>query len=462
MAVVASAETAHALARTGDSYASRLDGLAGGLVPEATALARGDATALAALEAALEGEARFDRDAELTAVAWALGERGDASAAPALARLVQGGLDGDLLVATHAATHALLGLVAPSRRNLATYSYSGLAMREAVALAPPSTASYAPLGASPKSCRRRVLLLGADGQPVTYAVAGEARVAAVEGTEFVDVSVTPIVARYAVEEVAAGGGTFVPDHDGGQPSRRWNCAGYAFRELVGGRGWNAFAPDVLRTLVDAGLLRVKSGAPAKGDKVFYFPPAWVVLTSDVPAHVAEVERVEGGVAVVRGPDNSTGVFDAAIGAAYFTDRKWTAVVYEWASGVPAAKDDPATATDPAYCNHAAGACGDGKCDGGEDLWACPGDCFCGNGTCDPSETPYGCEQDCNVCGDTYCAGDETPKTCEADCGHCGNGTCETDLDECKVSEVGGGYYCEDDCCVGGANQCGDDSDVFCQ
>jgi hypothetical protein len=76
-------------------------------------------------------------------------------------------------------------------------------------------------------------------------------------------------------------------------------------------------------------------------------------------------------------------------------------------------------------------CGDSFCAWGENAYHCPQDCpMCGNGTCDftMGDDATTCPGDC-WCGDGVCDGSEDVGSCAADCtgggdGYCGNGVCE--------------------------------------
>jgi len=143
--------------------------------------------------------------------------------------------------------------------------------------------------------------------------------------------------------VKRGGGTFLSDFDGGVPNRRYNSAGYAFRELNAGGGWHLDAQTIFRQLVAAGLLREKTAAPTRGDKVIYRHRGLV-------AHVAEIDRVRSdGTVIVRTADSESGVFEAKIDAAFFTSRGYDAAIYEWWPR-PQLVEDPLVAGDPGYCN----------------------------------------------------------------------------------------------------------------
>ncbi|MBL8144935.1 MAG: hypothetical protein JNL34_01005, partial [Anaerolineae bacterium] len=111
-------------------------------------------------------------------------------------------------------------------------------------------------------------------------------------------------------------------------------------------------------------------------------------------------------------------------------------------------------------------CGNGKCEGWENEYSCPGDCdICGNGVCGPFESYESCRIDCPfrptatpepvstvvpqgtkvpVCGDSWCEADEAI-TCCGDCGTCpdpcGDGYCDKDAGENPET-------CRADCPVG--------------
>lgn len=231
-----------------------------------------------------------------------------------------------------------------------------------------------------------------------------------------------------IQKVTAGGGTFVPDFDDGRPSQRYNCAGFAFRELTKGKAFNCYAPTMLMVLTRAGVLKKSSAPPKTGNKVFFRPKAhwteWKAWTTneDAPAHVAVVHGFVDGKPVVRAPDNFSGVFDAGLDAKYF--EEWSAETYEWADGkTPNVISAVDPNVDPRYCSD--------ECGGG-----CTADQVCLDGACVAKTAQTSCElrvpQCCpgqdNTCTapdaacfcDAYCveAGDCCPDACTT-CGYCG-------------------------------------------
>ncbi len=69
-------------------------------------------------------------------------------------------------------------------------------------------------------------------------------------------------------------------------------------------------------------------------------------------------------------------------------------------------------------------CGDGVCEGTEDMISCPLDCvvqpICGNGICEAGENYLTCPMDCQlppgqICGDGVCEGTEDMLSCPKDC-----------------------------------------------
>ena len=109
------------------------------------------------------------------------------------------------------------------------------------------------------------------------------------------------------------------------------------------------------------------------------------------------------------------------------------------------------------------ACGNGSCDPGENPVDCVQDCepyAKGNGTCEPGEDPESCPEDCAAsCGNCLCEGAESYDTCPVDCGYCGDGYC---IGKCPyIAETAA--TCVVDCCLPycegkecGADGCGGD------
>lgn len=112
-------------------------------------------------------------------------------------------------------------------------------------------------------------------------------------------------------------------------------------------------------------------------------------------------------------------------------------------------------------------CGNGKCEGWENEYSCPGDCdICGNGVCGPFESYESCRIDCPfrptlvpttppeivvttenpaVCGDGWCMADEAI-TCCGDCGTCPTPTGPVCGDQICDYEGGESYFtCPRDC-----------------
>ncbi len=82
------------------------------------------------------------------------------------------------------------------------------------------------------------------------------------------------------------------------------------------------------------------------------------------------------------------------------------------------------------CNNALSSCGDGTCNGGENVNNCPLDCaVCGDNICseERNENIGNCPQDCRICGDGICAPGESctgAYACAVDCGDCSRGAWE--------------------------------------
>ncbi|MBM4397242.1 MAG: hypothetical protein FJ087_16350, partial [Deltaproteobacteria bacterium] len=329
--------------------------------PALADLSRPDPAIRDALVGQLAGTPRFERDLELAIYAYALERMGDEAAIPGLSRFVTENLNADAWWSLHFATHALLalggGLAAGD-----TGFYSPAEARAAAASGGARSSALAAVASAADgrpSCAKRYRLVDGDGNPITYVDAGgTTRPVAVGGNEFATASVPASVAANYKAEVTGGGGTYVADDPEfpGEPSKQFNCAGYAFRDFNGGKRWTADPADMHAKLVGSGLLvEVPEGDARPGDKVFYFRKGMAL-----PGHVAEVKTAESGLTgttvTVRNADGQSGLWDARIDAAYYTgtllgEATYPArKVYRWASGkAPRAVPDPGSAKDPAVC-----------------------------------------------------------------------------------------------------------------
>jgi len=191
----------------------------------------------------------------------------------------------------------------------------------------------------------------------------------------------------------------VQEIDGGRSTRRFNCAGWTFRELnchgkscsnftYGGHGWWPDVGDIHKNFVKAGLLRPLGVTDSYqvGDKCFFFGKN--DKEHKTALHVAEVVSSGYWSATVRAPDNATGVFDAEIGwgwdglldwdvtARWFTDSYGDVVCYRWTGAPPeTVPDREAMKNDPNACNdddnNGGGDDGDDDGDDDDDDETCP-------------------------------------------------------------------------------------------
>lgn len=335
---------------SGDSAGAIREGLAD-LMPEVRALVAGGDAARDFLLEALKGEHGYSRDLSRAIYAAALGEMGDASALVGLRTFVAENLLGDLLWAPHLATDAILKLEGAPRS--ASGAYSMLQMQAVARIDPITGGRQVTSSGLPLLCGRQYVLVGADGEALTLPN-GEAAV--VHGVEHWRGRLPDSVRDNYLEAVPGGGGVYVTDDPvyPGEPDRRFNCAGYAFRRFNGGQPWTADPAAMFEVLVATGALEVitDEDAAQPGDVVFYYREG-----QDLPGHVAEVHTVDAGLLgadiTVRNADGQSGLFDAAIDASYFTGdffgfgaRYPRRAVYRWKGGAP-----PQVAPDPAFENN---------------------------------------------------------------------------------------------------------------
>ncbi len=332
--------------------------------PELTNLIQGGGGTAAALRSVFQGAPDPTRDYQLLVNAYAIEKRRDTDSIPTLQAFLETEITGGLYWTPHFVTHALKSL--RGRSDLREDAFYDLVEMEPELAASPSQslatfAAQAGDGAT-RSCGRRYVLVDGSGQPLTYTDAsGATQNLTVEGRQFNVDPMTSDRARHFVEQVEDGGGTYVDDDPlfPGSPTWSFNCAGYAFRGLNGGRPWAADPSRFYQALVQNSdlLMEVPESDARPGDKVFYFQGG-----RSLPGHVAEVRRVETSMLgfsttiTVRNADEQSGLWEAPIDASYFTGT-WvssakfpTRKVYRWRNGAPpTALPDPAVATNPRYC-----------------------------------------------------------------------------------------------------------------
>jgi hypothetical protein len=337
------------------------------------ALAVSTPAVTAALLDAFSGAPANDADLKLAIFALALEGHVDGAGATRLRAFLKENLTGDLGLAPHFLTHTVARQDG-SAGSGETGWYTGFrihAASEGKGVAGlPLTGEVALAVEAPKTCKKRWLVLGPDDKPILFVDPKDGAGAmpkplAIEGDQHADATVPAVTDAHWREQVASGGGAYVNDDPEfvGKPSKQFNCGGYAFRELNGGKRWTADPAEIQRTFVAAGVLEEVPEAQAKPtDKVFFYD----AHSSKIVQHVGEVKSVAGGI-VVRNADHQSGLFDASIDAKYFKGsflglvdkaRYGARKFYRYKGGkAPKVIVDPASLTNAAYCGATTG--GDG-------------------------------------------------------------------------------------------------------
>lgn len=328
-----------------------------------TLIAGGSATAESMLSA-FSGSPSFSNDLKLTIFAYALERMGDTGSVSTLAEFLGNNINGDLYFSPQFVAAALQALTGQTVSNDTMF----FTLDELRLLARSSSANLSPslqkATATAASCTRQYKVVDSSGNPITYIDSnGQTRNVVVSGREFYDATIPSDTALNFTTAVAAGGGTYVNDDPvfPGSPSKQFNCAGYAFRELNGGARWTLTPDSIYDAFIRSGLLvEVSESSALAGDKVFYFGSG-----ASLPGHVAEVYNVQSGILsntiTVRNADGQSGLWSALANASYFTGT-WqqtakypTRKFYRWASGsAPSVIADTSVASDSAACSAASG------------------------------------------------------------------------------------------------------------
>lgn len=307
---------------------------------------------------AFEGTASFSQDMELSIYAYALEFMGDPEVIVPLQAFILNNLNSDLYFALHFVTQTVKTLRGDTDLE-DTFYYTGHQMLDVATGQAALTGEYfadSSSGTPPKSCTRRYVLLDHEGKPIVWTDAnGNPHEAFVEGNTYADAYLPDTLRALFLSSVPTGNGTFVHDDPefSGEPSKLFNCAGYAFRHFNGGKKWTADPTVMHKVLVtQTGLLEeVNAGEEQPGDIVFYIQPSGVV------GHVAILQRITfWGTRIVRNADGQSGLWEAAIDAAYFkgvggAEAKYPShKIYRWKNGAPpAVKADPSVIGNQIYC-----------------------------------------------------------------------------------------------------------------
>ena len=321
------------------------------LFPEVQDLiAGGDAAAESVLEK-FQGLASGDDDLSLSIYAYVLEQMGGTAAIPQLAEFLDDNITGAVPDTVSAVTHALRVLMADSASppdDTASY----LASEIETTLADAGSSKYSTWqakGGSAGTCLREFYLLDANGDRISdgkgdYVKVGGTAVNPADDAGFADNAGKPLG-----KKVTGEGGTYVSYIDPetgatirgwkdpesgvifeGYPTKRFNCAGYAFRNFNDGQRWLGDPGRMLDSLTKGGALEsISEHSAVKGDFVFF----WSGSDDTSPAHVAVVDTPSGwtGTTTVINADGPTGIFTAPVNAKWF-DKYQKKAFYRWKDG----------------------------------------------------------------------------------------------------------------------------------
>lgn len=326
--------------------------------PEAASLIGGGSAARDAMLAKFTGTPTYENDITLAIYAYALEKMGDKASLTTLISFLKANMSGDLRMTPHLVTTAIRSLYGGAELETSGY-YTPNEMQTVIDEAPKASEGAVQfVGASaPLSCTRQYVLVDSEGTPITYTdpATGKRTKATVSGRFISSSDVSENVWNNHVNAVTAGGGTYVTDdlEFQGAPSRRFDCAGYAFRLFNGNKAWWADPGKIYETLVEhtGYMYEVSEDQARPGDKVFYFSPG-----NPLPAHVAEVHAIQTGILsdniVIRNADGMSGLWEAPIDASYFRNHNlMSRKIFRWTDGTaPGVVIDPDVANNPAYCD----------------------------------------------------------------------------------------------------------------
>lgn len=325
----------------GDGLAARRARVAT-VFPEVETLVAAGTQGAAAVVPRFDGQPDIDADESLFVYAYVLEQVGDASVVPDLVAFLERNATGEVPAALSSATHAVRVLQGSPTDPTAAYLPSEIGETIDSLDGESSKDRFAPLqqatGAQ-ESCGGEFYLLDANGDRIIDASGKEIRVGGTLFNPSVDAgfAASSPGTKLAARVVNEGGTPFdytdpqSGDTFAGMPSRRFNCAGFAFRHFVGGKQWIADPARMFKALNDASLLApVDASDVQPGDFAFF-------TQEGVVAHVAEVETADTGLLgsgiTVINADGPSGMFRANVTAMWY--QKYGGVTYHrWRNGQP--------------------------------------------------------------------------------------------------------------------------------
>ena len=339
---LATADVAHTLRSIGDGLAARQAAI-DELFPQVQQLIdAGDQGAQELLQH-FQGAASGDQDIALSIYAYVLGRMNYTAGKGQLAQWLETNITGEVPDACSAVTQALRTMQADADlapKDTAYYLFSEME-KTIEAVQGFSFAKRARLAKAPdaKECGREFYLIGADGMRIKDANGKDIKV----GGTVTDPNVgsgleNTSEGQRKAREITDGGGTYVTGTDAvsgttfeGYPTKRFNCAGFAFRGFIGGRRWRADPGEMLDRLTAAGLLEpIWESQAVAGDFAFFYHASGDAKS----AHVAVVHAPSGltGTTTVINADGYSGLFTAPLNCTYFNDNYQDIQFYRWKNG----------------------------------------------------------------------------------------------------------------------------------
>lgn len=341
VAELKTSESAETLRDVGDGLSARRERMPE-LFPELNMLIAAGPHGAAAMLPSFSGRPNIDEDESLSIFAFALEQIGDEGVVPDLVAFLDANTTGEVPSALSAVTHAVRVLEGMSTVPSTAYLISEI--EETIAQLSGGAGKVRPtqqLVTTKESCNREFYLLDANRNRVKDADGNDIRVG---GTVF-NPSVnegfaTSTPGQNLANRVREEGGTAFDYVDPesrvtyqGEPTRRFNCAGFAFRNFVNGRQWTAHPDRMFNAFTDGDLLEeVDKSDSQPGDFVFFRYGGGTV------GHVAVVETVDAGLfstdVTVINADGPTGMFRASTDVEWFQKYTGGAHYYRWRNGPP--------------------------------------------------------------------------------------------------------------------------------